>query len=187
MSIYVCRTPLVSWTLKCTVASFSMVDSLPLSIELSPVQREILDLIIQDQASIHGPVEPERVILLWSEGASESITAEKLGISEEEVKTLRNRWWAWTARIADAEKKLNTAFNDHVSLIFRIQTKSPLQRPHQTLRQAAIKPVAPTKGTQRNRKNYDLRPERSSKSFTTTQRSTGSKEQLDPRKPRCGV
>src|SRR6266436_3039159 len=80
-------------------------DPLPSSIELSPVQREILDLIIQDQASIQGPVEPERVILLWSEGASESTTAEKLGISEEEVRTLRYRWWAWTARIAAAEKK----------------------------------------------------------------------------------
>jgi transposase len=102
-----------------------MIDSLPSSIELSPVQREILDLIIQDQASIQGPVEPERVILLWSEGASESITAEKLGISEEEVKTLRNRWWAWTARIAAAEKKLNKAFNDHVSLIFRIPNEEP--------------------------------------------------------------
>ena len=97
-----------------------MVNALPSSIELSPAQREVLDLIIQDQASIQGPVEPERVILLWSEEASESITAEKLGISEEEVRTLRNHWWASTARIAATEKKLHKAFNDLVSLIFRI-------------------------------------------------------------------
>jgi transposase len=102
-----------------------MIDSLPSSIELTPVQREILDLIIQDQASIQGPVEPERVILLWSEEVSESITAEKLGISEEEVRTLRNRWWAWTARIAAAEKKSHKAFNDLVSLIFRIPNEEP--------------------------------------------------------------
>ncbi len=107
------------------VASIHMVDSVPSSIELSPVQREILDLIIQDQASIQGPVEPERVILLWSEGASESTTAEKLGISEEEVRTLRYRWWAWTARIAAAEKKSHKAFNDLVSLIFRIPNEDP--------------------------------------------------------------
>ena len=52
------------------MASIHMADSVPSSIELSPVQREILDLIIQDQESIQGPVEPERVILLWSEGVS---------------------------------------------------------------------------------------------------------------------
>jgi hypothetical protein len=97
----------------------------PLSLELSPVQREILDLIIQDQASIQGPVEPERVILLWSEGGSESTTAQKLGISEAEVRTLRKRWWASTARIAAAETKLHKTFNDLVSLIFRIPNEEP--------------------------------------------------------------
>ncbi len=80
----------------------------------------MLDLIIQDQASIQGPAEPEHVILLWSEGISESTTAEKLGISEAEVSTLRYRWWASTARVAAAEKKLHKAFNDLVSLVFRI-------------------------------------------------------------------
>ncbi len=69
-----------------------MVDSLPLSIELTPVQREIIDLIIQDQATIQGPVQPERAILLWCDGISEFETAQRLSISEEEVRTLRNRW-----------------------------------------------------------------------------------------------
>jgi hypothetical protein len=54
------------------------IDPRPSSIELSPVQREILDLIIQDQTSIQGPVQPERVILLWSDGVSESATAREL-------------------------------------------------------------------------------------------------------------
>jgi transposase len=102
-----------------------MVDPVPLSIELSPVQREILDLIIQDQESIQGPVEPERVILLWSEGVSQSVTAEKLGISEAEVRTLRKCWWASTARIAAAEKRLHNAFNDLLSLIFRVPNEEP--------------------------------------------------------------
>lgn len=97
-----------------------MIDPLPSSIELSPVQREILDLIIQDQATIQGPVQPERVILLWSEGVSESETAQRLGISDAEVRTLRKRWWESTARIAAAEKKLHKVFNDLVSLIFRV-------------------------------------------------------------------
>jgi hypothetical protein len=102
-----------------------MVDSLPSSIELSPVQREILDLIIQDQVSIQGHVEPERAILLWGDGVSESATAEKLGIGEETVRLLRYRWWLSTARIAAAEKKLHKAFNDLVSLIFRIPNDEP--------------------------------------------------------------
>ncbi len=96
-----------------------MVDPVPASIELSPVQQEILDLIIQDYASTQG-VEPERVILHWREGVSESITAQKLGITEEEVRTIRYRWWASTARIAAAEKKFHKVFNDLVSLIFRV-------------------------------------------------------------------
>ena len=97
-----------------------MVESVPKLIALSPAQREVLDLIIQDQTSIQGPAQPEQVILLWSDGLSESATAEKLGISEEEVRTLRYRWWLSRARIAAAENKLHKAFNDLVSLIFRI-------------------------------------------------------------------
>jgi len=109
-----------TWTSRRKPGSFNTDNPVPLSLELSSVQREILHLIIQDQASIQGPVEPERVILLWSEGISESTTAERLGISEAEVRTLRKRWWASTARIAAAEKKSHKAFNDLVSLIFRI-------------------------------------------------------------------
>src|SRR5258708_1577252 len=97
-----------------------MVDPVPSSIDLSPVQREILNLIIQDQSSIQASAEPEHVILLWSEGVSESTTAQKLGISKEAVRTLRYRWWVATKRIAAAEKKSQKVFNDLVSLIFRI-------------------------------------------------------------------
>ena len=102
-----------------------MVDFLPSSIELTPAQREILDLIIQDQGTIQGPVQPERAILLWCDGISESETAQRLGISDAEVRTLRKRWWESTARIATAEKKLHKVFNDLVSLIFRIPNEEP--------------------------------------------------------------
>ena len=107
------------------MASFQMLDSVPLSIELSPVQREILDLIIQDYESTQGPSEPERVILFWSEGISESTTAQKLGISEEEVRTLRYRWWSSMTRIAAAEKKFHKMFHDLVRLIFRVPNEEP--------------------------------------------------------------
>jgi hypothetical protein len=62
-----------------------MVDFPPSSIELTPVQR-ILDLIIQDQATIQGPVQPERTILLWCDGISESKPHRRLGISDAEVR-----------------------------------------------------------------------------------------------------
>jgi len=115
---------ILKWATQRKPGPFRIVDPIPLSLELSlelsPVQREVLDMIIQDQVSIQGSADPERVILLWSEGASESTTAEKLSISEAEIKTLRKRWWASTARIATAEKKSHKAFIDLVSLIFRI-------------------------------------------------------------------
>jgi transposase len=96
------------------------IDPLPSAIELSPVQREILDLIIQDQTGIQGPVQPERVILRWSDGISEPATALELCISEEEVRSLRRRWLASAQRIAAAEKRLHKVFNDLVTLIFRV-------------------------------------------------------------------
>ena len=101
------------------------IDPLPSSIELSGVQREILDLIVQDQTSIQGPVQPERTILLWNNGICESETARELDISQEAVRSLRHRWLASTPRIAAAEKKLQKAFSDLVSLIFRIPSEEP--------------------------------------------------------------
>jgi hypothetical protein len=160
-----------------------MVDSLPSSIELTPVQREIIDLIIQDQATIQGPVEPERAILLWSDGISESVTAQRLGISEESVRTLRCRWWESTGRIAAAEKKLHKVFNDLVSLIFRIPNEvapSETALNSSAARIQAFKQAAPTKGNQQNTKNYELRQKRLLKSSTTNQRFTGSTESTGP-------
>ena len=117
-----------------------MVESVPSLIVLPPVQREVLNLITQDQALIQAPAEPEHVILLWSEGISESTTAERLGISEAEVRTLRYRWWASTARTAAAEKKLHTAFNDFVSLIFRIPNEQSRRAAQSTSLAGGAKP-----------------------------------------------
>jgi hypothetical protein len=99
-----------------------MYDEIPSLMRLSPVQREILNLIIEDQLSIQQPVLSERAILLWSEGVSESATSQKLAISQETVKSLRYRWWSSVPRLAAAEKRSRKVFNDLVSLIFHITT-----------------------------------------------------------------
>ena len=108
-------------------------------------QREILDLIIQDYASTQG-VEPERVILLWSEGVSESTTAQTLAISEEEVRILRYRWWASTARIAVAEKKFHKVFDDLVCLIFRVPNEEPPSEVASTFPTGGVKTSGPNQG-----------------------------------------
>lgn len=131
---------------KFTVASLHMIDRIPSSIELSPTQREILGLIIQDQASTKGPAEPEHVILLWSEGVSESVTAKKLGINKKEVKTLRYRWWASTARLAAAEKKLHKTFNDLTSLIFRIPNEETQPEPASNSPEGGVKTSSAIQG-----------------------------------------
>lgn len=133
-----------------------MVDSVPSSIELSHLQREILDLIIQDQASIQGSIEPERTILLWADGVSESATAEKLGISEDEVRTLRYRWWASTARIAAAEKKSHKAFSDLVSLIFRIPNEESHSEPASNVSTGSAQTSSASQGIPTSQK--ELRP-----------------------------
>ena len=101
-------------------ASDQTLTTLPRSIELSAVQQQILDLIVQDQTSIQGPVQPERAILLWRDGMSESATARQLHIGRALVRSLRRRWMAAASRVAAAEKKFDKAFTELVSLIFRI-------------------------------------------------------------------
>ena len=105
---------------KSKLHAIHMTDALPSSIELSPVQREVLDLIVHELTSTQDPVWPERAILLWSDGVSHSTTARELDVSEETVRILRHRWFSWTARIAAAEKKVNKVFAEIVSLIFQI-------------------------------------------------------------------
>jgi transposase len=134
----------------------AVVDPVPSSIDLSPVQREILNLIIQNHASIQGSVEPERVILLWSEGVSESTTAQNLGINEEAVRTLRCRWWASTTRIAAAEKKSHKAFSDLVSLIFRISNE---ETPSETTLNSSVRKVQASSANRGNPAEHkELRP-----------------------------
>ncbi len=133
------------------------IDPLPSSIKLSPVQREILELIIQDQTSIQGPVQPERVILLWSDGVSESATARELGISQEEVRSLRHRWLASARRTVAAENKLQKVFSDLVSLIFRIPNEEPFPNATPTLAKASLKQaVQEQEEVQRSQTNYGL-------------------------------
>jgi hypothetical protein len=108
------------------------IATLPQSIELSAVQQEILDLIVRDQTSVQGPVQPERVILLWSEGISVSATARELGIGQALVRSLRHRWMAAAPRVTATEKRIHKAFTELVSMIFRIPNEEPPQKaaPH---------------------------------------------------------
>src|ERR1700738_4854139 len=75
-----------------------MTDALPSSIKLSPVQREVLDQIVHVLTSTQDPVWPERAILLWGDGVSDSTTARELDVSEETVRILRHRWF-WGSTI----------------------------------------------------------------------------------------
>jgi len=104
------------------------MNPLPSSIELSEVQRETLNLIIADQKGVNGPVEPERVILLWSDGLSISGTARKLRMKENEVTLLRHRWLEATPRIAAAERKVERSFRNPVSLIFGVPNEEYVPR-----------------------------------------------------------
>lgn len=102
-----------------------MPDALPSSIKLSPLQREVLADIVHELTSTQDSVWPGRAILLWADGISESTTARELNVSEETVKILRLRWFYGMARIAAAEKKVDKAFAEIVSLIFRVLTEEP--------------------------------------------------------------
>jgi len=73
-------------------------------------------------------VEPERVILLWSDGLSISATARKLRMKENEVTLLRHRWLEATPRITAAEQKVQKGFRDLVSLIFRVPSEECVPR-----------------------------------------------------------
>jgi hypothetical protein len=100
-----------------------MVNRYPSSIELSPVQQDILDLIIQNQRTVQRAAEPEHVILFWSRGLSEKQTAREVGITENDVRLIRQRWWDSRQRVLAGEKKLHSAFKSLVSLVFRIPTE----------------------------------------------------------------
>jgi transposase len=97
-----------------------MVNTYPPSIELSMVQEDILDLIIKDQRTVQRAAEPEQIIRFWLEGLSEKETADKLGITDRDVRLIRQRWWAARGRIHAAERRLQAAFKNLVSLISRI-------------------------------------------------------------------
>ena len=111
-------------------ASLQMVSTTPPSIELSPIQRDMLDLIIQDQVAVQRAAEPERAILLWSQGVSETQTAHKLRITKRDVQLIRKRWWNAQPRVTAAEKRLHTAFRSLANLIFRIPSEeAPSEHP----------------------------------------------------------
>ena len=152
------------------------IGPLPQSIELSPVQREILDLIVQDQTSIQGPVQPERAILLWSDGISES---SPLGSSTSARRPSDPCVIAgWHRRHALLPQRKN--FRRHSPTSFRSFSESQMMNllpsPLRTPGWAPLKQAETELGIQRRPAIYGLQLERSLKSFTTNQVPTKSIE-----------
>ena len=98
-------------------------DPLPSSIELSDIQREVLELIGNEFMAAQRPVWPGRAILAWSGGVAPPTIARELDLHAQTVRALRHRWLSATARIATAERKLNKVFADLVNLIFDLLTE----------------------------------------------------------------
>src|SRR5262249_35612426 len=94
-----------------------MIDSLPPSIALSAQQREALELIMEELRGLEDPDWPPRVILLWSEGFSQSDAATHLGLNEEAVERLRRRWLSAAGEIDLAEARATKAFTIFFSLV----------------------------------------------------------------------
>ena len=67
-----------------------MGDQLPSTLELSPLQRLVLELLVHEHSTTNQPDWAERVILLWNDGDSLASTARKLNIDEETVMALRH-------------------------------------------------------------------------------------------------
>ena len=82
-----------------------MGDQLPSTLELTPLQRLVLELLVHEHSRTNQPDWAERVILLWNDGDSLASTARKLKIDGETVMALRHRWWASMAAILTAEQQ----------------------------------------------------------------------------------
>src|SRR6516164_5720888 len=151
----------------------NITDAFPSSIKLSPVQQEVLDRIVHELTSTQDPAWPGRAILLWGDGVSDSETARELKVSEEAVRILRHRWFSSMARIAAAEKKVDKAFAEIVSLIFQILTESA---PEALTCPVGANQTEPAQKSQQRTMSCHRRPRRSLKSFITSQVPTGSTE-----------
>src|SRR4051812_49208735 len=82
-----------------------MGGQLPSRLDLTPLQRLVLELLVHEHSRTNQPDWAERVILLWNDGDSLASAARKLNIDEETVMALRHRWWASMAAILTAEQQ----------------------------------------------------------------------------------
>jgi hypothetical protein len=81
-----------------------MEDELPSRLDLTPLQRLVLELLIYEHSRSNHPEWAERVILLWSDGDPHASTARRLNIDEDTVITLKHRWWESMSDILEAEQ-----------------------------------------------------------------------------------
>ena len=127
-----------------------VTNHLPPSIKLSPLQREVLELIVHELTSTQDPVWPGRTILLWADRVSHSTTARELDINEETVRDLRHRWYSSMTRIAAAERKVHKIYADIVSLVFQILTDQATSEtaPADHTQRGRYSPKKPTQSTE---------------------------------------
>ncbi len=120
-----CELAAIAKVLHSSAHAIHMIDPLPSSIALSPPQREALDVIVEEQTSLHALDQPARVILMWSDGISQSTTARELDIGEETVKLLRHRWLSSFPRVAAAEERVTKEITKFFSLICQTLNEEP--------------------------------------------------------------
>jgi len=132
-----------------------MTESLPSSIELSSIQRQVLDVIVLKGTSIQGQAWREQIILLWEQGLSEAETAQELNVDISIVTRLRQKWFLSTERLAAAEDKVHDATVDMISEVAQI-LNSGKDRPKSTSTPKAT--VARKRRTKRIDPSQELSP-----------------------------
>jgi hypothetical protein len=101
-----------------------MDDQLPSTVDLTPLQRLVLELIIYEYSRVNRPDWAERAILLWNDGDSHASTARKLKIDEETVIELRQRWWTSMAAILAAEQQAIKELAEFISITHQTTSAS---------------------------------------------------------------
>ena len=164
-----------------------MVESVPSSIGLSPVQREILKLIIQHQASVQGSAEPERVILLWSEGVSSRQPRRNLALPRRKSKP---------CVIAGGHRRCalqpqNGSGTRHLAISCLLFSEVPNEKTSSETALYSSEGSAQTSSQSRNTSRTQRLKTRGKSAHRNpspqTKRVRDQQEQLDPRKPRCCV
>jgi len=167
------------------MASFSMVDPFPSSIELSPHSGRY-DLIIQNQASTKGRGARTRYLALEAKG---SLSLQPLE-NWASPRSRSERCVIAGGRRRHALQPQRKKFRRHLTFDLT-DFPIPNEETHQVcikIRQAAFIQAAPSKGNHPNTEIASCHASAHLKSFHQPTKSLrDQQEQLDPRKPRRGI